>query len=106
MTAPRRTSGPTPTGAVIPVRVQPNARRDELAGFLEDTLRVRVTAPPEAGRANRAVTALLSHVLGLAATQDKIVRGHTSRRKLVAVDSLTPQEVRQRLDAHLSARSS
>ena len=98
----RRPSGPIKAGAVLPVRVQPNARRDELVGFAEETLRVRVTAPPEGGRANRAVVALLSRALGVAATQVNIVRGHGSRQKLVAVDLLTPQEVRQRLDTHLN----
>ena len=54
---------------------------------------VRVTAPPEKGRANAAVIALLADALGVAKTSVRITRGHNSREKLVAVDGLEAAEV-------------
>ena len=89
---------------MIPVRVQPNARRDELTGFAGEMLRVRVAAPPQEGRANRAVVALLSQVLGVPPSRVTIVRGHGSRQKLLAVEAMLPKEARRRLEDHIGRR--
>jgi len=72
----------------IPVKVQPRARRNEVVGFQGDTLRVRVTAPPDRGRANQAVVELLAESLGIAKREVALVRGAASREKLVAVEGL------------------
>ncbi len=82
----------------IPVKVQPRARRNEVVGFQGDTLRVRVTAPPDRGRANDAVIELLAESLGVVKRDVTLVRGATSREKLVAVEGLAMGEVRQRLE--------
>jgi uncharacterized protein YggU (UPF0235/DUF167 family) len=60
-------------------------------------LRLRVTAPPEGGRANEAVISLLAEALNIAKSQVKIARGHTSREKLVTVESLGQEEAQRRL---------
>jgi hypothetical protein len=83
--------------ATIKVRVQPRASRDEIMGYRGDALRVRVTAPPERGRANEAVIALLADALDVAKSRINIVRGTASREKLVMIESLTPEEVQRRL---------
>jgi hypothetical protein len=85
--------------ASIEVRVQPKASKNEVLGYRGDTLRLRVKSPPEGGKANEAVIALLSEALGVGKSQVRIVRGHTLRDKVVVVASLTPEEVRQFLEA-------
>ncbi len=62
-----------------------------------DTLRVRVTAPPERGKANAAVLELLGQRLGLATGKARIVAGGASPRKTVEVVGLTDAEIRRRL---------
>lgn len=86
-------------GATIKVRVQPRASKDEVLGYRGDTLRVRVTAPPEGGKANEAVVALLAGALAVARSRVHIVRGESSRDKLVQVESLGPEEVQRRLES-------
>ena len=81
------------------IRLQPNARRNEVMGFQDDVLRLRVTAPPREGRANRALLELLSDVLDIPKSRIDILRGHTARDKLVVIEGLRPEEVRARLDA-------
>jgi uncharacterized protein (TIGR00251 family) len=81
----------------VKVRLHPRASRNQVVGFVGDTLRVRVTAPPEDGKANQALIALLADRLDVAGSSLKIVRGHSSRDKLVAVDALNPSEIRRRL---------
>jgi uncharacterized protein (TIGR00251 family) len=79
------------------VRVQPRARRNEVVGWRDEALWVRVTAPPADGLANRAVTDLLARALGLPASAVALVRGAASRDKLFRIERLSPSDVRVRL---------
>ncbi|HCP23120.1 MAG TPA: DUF167 domain-containing protein, partial [Dehalococcoidia bacterium] len=63
-------------------------------------LRLRVTAPPTGGKANAGVTALIAKSLGVAKSKVQIVRGHSSRDKVVSVAALDEAEVRRRLGAN------
>jgi len=65
--------------------VQPRASRSEVAGFQGEFLRVRVTAPPEGGQANRLCCRLLAETLGIAPSRIEIVSGHSTRKKRVRV---------------------
>ncbi len=82
----------------IRVRVQPKASGNQILGFREDVLRLRVTAPPEDGKANAAVVRLLAQTLGISQSQLEVIRGHSSRNKVIRVSSLNAVEVRKRLD--------
>ena len=85
--------------ASLKIRVQPKASRNEILGFRGDILRVRVTAPPEGGKANDAVVSLLAQTLGLARSRVRITRGHTSRDKLVVIEDWDVADLRRRLEA-------
>ncbi len=81
----------------LSVKVQPGARREEITGFEGGVLRMRVTAPPEKGKANEAVVALLAKTLGVAKRDVTLVRGVTSRQKVLEVTGLSEAEVWRRL---------
>jgi uncharacterized protein (TIGR00251 family) len=85
--------------ARLNVRVTPGAKRDEVVGWREHVLRVRVRAAPEKGRANDAVCALIASALSVPARAVTVGRGHTSRDKVLTVEELTEDEVRRRLGA-------
>jgi uncharacterized protein len=70
----------------LAVRVIPRARRDELAGTRDGRLVVRVAAPPVDGKANAAACALVARVVGVPRGWVAVVRGETSRDKLVRID--------------------
>ena len=78
----------------FPVKVQPKSSRDQVLGYRDGVLQLRVTAPPDKGRANAAVVALLADALGVAKSRVRIVRGQSSRDKVLTVESLTPEDVR------------
>ena len=80
----------------IRVRLISRASRDEIAGWRDGRLLVRVSAPPVEGKANRALRKLLAKRLRVAPGRVEIVRGERSRDKLVAVD-LDPATARRRL---------
>jgi uncharacterized protein (TIGR00251 family) len=77
--------------------VSPASRTEEIVGWQNDTLRVRVKAPPERGKATDAVLGLIASKLGLPAAQVTLKRGGGSRDKLLLIDGLTDSQVRTRL---------
>ncbi len=83
--------------ARLRVHVTPGARQEGIARWHGGSLRVRVRARPEKGRANQAVVRLLARRLGVAPTNLSIVRGAASPDKLVEVDGLSEEELRARL---------
>ena len=87
--------------ARITIRLTPRADRDAVVGFegeAGEILRVRVTAPPVDGRANAALVRVLATRLGVGQSAVRIVAGQGARTKIVAVDGLTLEAVRARLD--------
>jgi uncharacterized protein YggU (UPF0235/DUF167 family) len=81
----------------LPIKVVPGSSRSGIAGWLGDTLRVRVTAPPERGKANAAVESLLSDVLGLPGGGARIISGGSSPRKLVEIVGVSEAAARRKL---------
>ena len=81
------------------VRVVPKARRNAVKVADDGSLRVRVTAAPEDGKANEALVSLLSKQLQVPKFSVRVVRGHRARDKVVEVDGLSAQEMVDRLRA-------
>ena len=94
MPSPSRPRGPE--GGLLHVRVQPRAPRDEVVGWQGATLRARVSAPPEDGRANHAVAALLAATFGVPRASVALVRGAASRDKWFRVGTLDLATLRAR----------
>jgi uncharacterized protein (TIGR00251 family) len=82
----------------IAVKVVPRAAKNEIVGWLAGSLKVRVTAPPQEGRANRALEELLAAALGLKKPAVCVTSGLRSTRKRVAIAGLTHDEIVRRLE--------
>jgi uncharacterized protein (TIGR00251 family) len=81
-------------GAAITVKVQPRARKTEVAGLMDDgTIKIRVAAPPVEGAANKALIEFLAKVLDLPGRQIDIVAGESSERKLISLVGISPEAV-------------
>ena len=87
----------------IKVWVQPKSSRNRVDGFQDGALRVRVTAAPTEGQANAAVIAILAKTLGVSKSRLEIIRGYSSRDKVVSVDTLTEQEVQRKIEAGVNS---
>ena len=81
-----------------PLKVIPGASRDQIVGWLGDRLKVKVRAPAESGKANRAVTTLVAAKLGLPLHAVRIVSGGASPRKLLELDGLSEVQFRKRIE--------
>ena len=79
------------------VKVVPASSRNGIAGWLGHTLKVRVTAPAEGGKANAAVEAIVAEALDLPRNAARIVGGRTSPRKVLEISGLSESDVYQRL---------
>lgn len=71
----------------IRVKAVPGASRDAVAGALGDRLKVRVAQPPEGGRANAAIAALLARCMGLAEREVELASGPANAQKAFVVRS-------------------
>lgn len=80
-------------GATLALRVQPKAKRNAVHGERAGALKVAVTAPPEDGRANEAVLALLREVFDLSRSQVVLLSGQTNRNKVVLVRGVTAAQL-------------
>ena len=85
--------------AVIEIRVQPRASKNELVGWHGAALKVRLTAPPVEGAANEALVELLAGALGVRRAEIRILTGQTGRQKRVAVDGLDEAALAERIAA-------
>jgi uncharacterized protein (TIGR00251 family) len=83
--------------ADLTVRLQPRAKRDEVVGQRGDAVVIRVTAPPVDGKANAALCAFLAAQAGVPKSAVTVVRGHTSRDKLVRVEGVETPVLRRAL---------
>lgn len=98
-----------PRGLTLALRVQPGAGRDRIEGIVADangvlSLKVKVAAPAEDGRANAAVVALLAKALDLPKSALTLVKGERDRSKVVAIAG-DPAVLEPRLSAWLADRS-
>jgi uncharacterized protein (TIGR00251 family) len=88
-------------GLVLPVRAQPGARRSGVQGEQNGALKVAVTAPPEAGRANAALVEVLREALGLKRSQVELLSGATGRDKRFLIRGLSRNELEEKVRACL-----
>lgn len=85
-------------GAALAIRVTPRARRNEVVEVLSDqTVKIRLTAPPVEGKANDALIKYLADILDVPKSNIEIVAGQTGRDKLVSVLDADQTDVHQKI---------
>ena len=77
-----------PNGVSLALKVQPRASTNEIGAATGDELRIKVTAPPVDSAANEAVLRLMSEILGCPRSSVQLLRGNTSRRKVIFVHGM------------------
>lgn len=79
--------------AKISVHVYPNAARNGIVGLTCNVLHIKISAPPVRGKANRELIAFLSRLLGTKKGSISIIKGHTTRNKVIVIDGLSREHV-------------
>ena len=85
--------------AIVNVKVVPGSSRDRVAGRYGDGIKVQVSAPPEGGKANKAVVEVIASALGLKSQQVQIIKGHAQPRKVVEIVGVEQDDALARLAA-------
>jgi len=88
-----------PDGVVLSVKVRPRAARNAVGEPLGNELRVQVTAPPVDAAANAALVRLLADALGCPRHRIELLRGHTSRHKVLKVHGVSAETALAKLGA-------
>lgn len=86
----------------LEAKVVPGSSETRIVGWLGECLKVKVAAPPEKGKANRALIELLSEKLALDRGAFTIVSGENSQRKVIAIEGITSQQLGKALSAESS----
>lgn len=90
-------------GAALPVRVIPRASRNEIVEILSDqTVKIRLTAPPAEDQTNDELIQFLSDVLGMDQAKFEIVAGKRGRDKLVSILDVSTEDVHRKILENLS----
>jgi hypothetical protein len=90
-------------GAVLKIHAAPGSSRDRIVGVHGDALKVAVAAPPEHGKANARIVAVLAAALDVPRSALELLAGAAARDKRLQVTGLSAAQVRQRLHDHLRA---
>jgi uncharacterized protein len=85
----------------ISVRVTPGAKKNSIAALKEGIWQIKVAAPPVEGKANQELIDYLSDVLGLRKSAISVLKGQTSRLKIISVAGLSSAEIESRLGSKL-----
>ena len=86
-----------PDGVWLAIKLQPRASLNEIGEVMGNELRVKVTAAPVDSAANEALVRFLAERLDCARNRVELVRGQTSRHKMVRVRGMTVEEVVRRI---------
>jgi len=85
-------------GIRVAIKVTPNAGRNEITGYKDEILQVKVAAAPEKGKANKALVDLLAEKLGVRKSSIAIIKGETSRKKVILFNGISSEELIKKLN--------
>jgi len=85
-------------GVELHINVLPRSSRNTVAGFQDNCLKIKISKPPVDGQANVACCRLLSELFSIPASKVTVVRGHSSRRKTVRLEGISPEEAGEVLE--------
>jgi uncharacterized protein len=92
----------TRDGILLNLRISPSAKRSSIEGpYGESALKLRVAAPPVDGKANAEAERFLAELLGIPRSDVTVVRGASSRDKVILIHGVGQDEVQKILPAHL-----
>jgi uncharacterized protein (TIGR00251 family) len=83
----------TEHGIILHVHVVPRSAKCEVSGVQGDALKLKITAPPVEGQANAECIRLLSDIMGIKKKQVRILGGHKSRKKTVAIEGIGRRDI-------------
>ena len=88
---------------ILAVRVTPGAKRNTVTACKEGVWNIKIAALPVEGKANKELFAFLSKKMGIRRSSLNVIKGQSSRNKLVSVSGMSQKEIARRLSAELDS---
>ena len=82
-------------GIRLALKVTPNTGRNEIIGYKDGVLHIKVAVAPEKGKANKALVDLLAERLGIRKSAVTIIKGKTSRNKVVFINRVSSEDLKK-----------
>lgn len=89
-----------PLNFPLHIKVIPGSKQECIVGWQQNLLKIKVRHPPEKGKANQAVIALIATSLGIAESELSIHRGHTSPLKTILIEGFSLTQVLEKIPSH------
>ena len=86
---------------LLRIHVQPRAANNQVAGLQGEALKLRLSAPPVEGKANKAVLAYLAELLNVPKKALRLKSGQASRQKTIRITGTSEEIIRQLLAPYL-----
>lgn len=83
---------------ILKLHVTPRGSKNEITGWRDDVLCVKITAPPVEGAANAAIVKFIADVLNVRKSQVELISGEKSREKTLRIVGLSQNDVNNRVD--------
>ncbi|NGX48898.1 MAG: hypothetical protein K940chlam5_00492 [Candidatus Anoxychlamydiales bacterium] len=80
---------------ILKVKIIPKSKINQIIGFEEDTLKIRIKASPEKGKANKELIRFIAKSLHIAQSRISIISGHTSRLKKLQIEGISKKDLTQ-----------
>ncbi|NGX44741.1 MAG: hypothetical protein K1060chlam3_00916 [Candidatus Anoxychlamydiales bacterium] len=80
---------------ILKVKIIPKSKVNQIIGFEEDTLKIRIKASPEKGKANKELIRFIAKSLSIAQSRISIISGHTSRLKKLQIEGISKKDLTQ-----------
>lgn len=80
-------------GVIFNIKVTPKSSKNEISGICDGVLKVKITAPPVGGAANRECIKFLAKSFGVKTSSVSIVKGEKSREKRISVMGMNKDDV-------------
>jgi len=84
-------------GITTEIKVQPRSSRNQIVGEQDGMLKIKLTAPPVEGEANQALVDYLSSILDVPRRNVTLLKGESSRQKIVAIQGITREAFLQKI---------
>lgn len=91
----------TGDGVRFEVKVQPRSSRNQITGIVNGVVKLKLTAPPVEGEANQALIRYFSDLLGVAKNHVSLVKGQSSRNKLIEITGITKEQLLRTIKAQV-----
>lgn len=82
---------------ILSIRLTPNSSKDDFAGYCDEYVKIKVSAPPNENKANKKLLAFLSDTFNLSKSSVELISGDKSRLKRVLLKNIDEEKVKQKI---------